>query len=395
MKQYKYKAVNLEGKVIKGETFLGNEFEIVMELRNNKYFLTSLKESRKMFIKSRKIRSKELYIFSKQMAYMMNAGFNICESLNILKDKFQGNMQRLIIFIKKGVENGNSIYKSIDEADSTVPNFFKSMILIGEESGNLSEVFKNMAEHYKHQWRTEEKIKNAATYPTIVFVFTMLVLVFLVSRVIPKFIDTLNSLGGKLPKITEFLLNISYFIRGNFIIILVAILVCFVFIKKVMSIEKNRLKVDKLKFKLPLLKNIYKNKIALRFSSALYILIKSGIDVIKGMYIASEVLENSYGEKCIKDVIEELRNGESFREAFTTMEIFNNQAKDMFIMAEECGNIEEIMGNISELYKEQFNDDLKRIINFIEPCMIIILAVFVGTIIISSILPMINIMNSI
>ncbi|KHD38251.1 general secretion pathway protein GspF [Clostridium acetobutylicum] len=396
MKEYRYKAINMEGNVVKGESFSNSEYELIMELRHNKYFLISSKViAKKKFIRNKKVSSKELYIFSKQMSYMMNAGFNICESLSIMYDKFQGNMRRIIKCIENGVENGNSIYKSVQYCGDSIPYFFKSMLFIGEESGNLSEVFRNLGEYYKDQWKTKEKIKNATTYPAIVFVFTIIILVFLVSKVIPRFVETLNSLGGKLPKITEFILSVSFFIKDDFIGIIAFILIIYGISKKLLRVKKNRMKLDELKFRIPFLSEIYKNKIALRFSNTLYILIKSGIDIIKAMHIASKVLENTYAEKCIKDIIENLRNGKDFRESFQKINIFTRQTKNMLIMAEECGNIEEIMRNISDLYREQFKDDLKRIINFIEPCMIIFLAVFVGTVIISSILPMINIMNSI
>lgn len=396
MQEYKYKAINLQGKVTKGILFCNSKNELIAELKSKKYFLIKYSMVKNRIInKNKRATNKELYIFSKQMSYMMNAGFNICESLNILYDKFQGSMKKNIKLIEKEVENGNSLYRSIELCGNEMPYFFKNMIYVGEESGNLSEVFRNLADYYKSEWKTKEKIKNASTYPIVVFIFTIIVLMFLVSKVIPKFVDTLNSLGGKLPRITQIIIDISSFIGHNFIIMLIFAAAQYLLLKKVLKMKKVRMKVDKLKFKFPFVRKMYINKITLRFSNVIFILLKSGIDIVKAMYIASGVLGNLYAEKSIKKIVEDLGNGKSFSESFQNSDIFTKEAKNMFIMAEECGNMEEIMSNICELYSEEFKDDLKRLINLLEPCMIILLAVFVGTIIISSILPMINIMNSI
>ncbi|PJI09918.1 MULTISPECIES: type II secretion system F family protein [Clostridium] len=396
MQEYKYKAINLQGKVIKGTLFCNSKNELIVELKSKKYFLIKYSTLKYIFInRNRKVTNKELYIFSKQMAYMMDSGFNICESLNILCDKFQKTMRKNIKLIEKEVENGNSLHKSMELCGDEIPHFFKNMIYIGEESGNLSGVFRNLADYYRSEWKIKEKIKNASTYPIVVFIFTIIVLMFLVSKVIPKFVDTLNSLGGKLPEITQIIMNISLFMRQNFPIIFIFIGLQYFILKKILKTKKVRIKVDRFKFKIPFIRKIYMNKITLRFSNVIFILLKSGIDIVKAMYIASEVLDNLYAEECVMKIVEGLKNGKSFRKGFENSDIFTKGAKSMFIMAEECGNMEEIMSNICELYSEEFKDDLKRIINLVEPCMIILLAIFVGTIIISSILPMINIMNSI
>lgn len=127
MQEYKYKAINLQGKVTKGILFCNSKNELIAELKSKKYFLIKYSMVKNRIInKNKRATNKELYIFSKQMSYMMNAGFNICESLNILYDKFQGSMKKNIKLIEKEVENGNSLYRSIELCGNEMPYFLRT-----------------------------------------------------------------------------------------------------------------------------------------------------------------------------------------------------------------------------------------------------------------------------
>lgn len=268
-------------------------------------------------------------------------------------------------------------------------------MLVGEESGNLDTIFKNIAMYYKNMYKTKGKIKNMMIYPVVVFILTIILTIFLVIDIIPKFSEILKGFGGKLPESTQNIMNVSMFIKEYFVY-LIGILVLLIVILKMLykskGIEEN---LDKVKFKLPLISNVYKKEISRRFIFALSILIKSGISIIEAMNISAETVENMYAENSIKKCIINIKNGKGIGESFENIKVFSRFTIDMYYMAEECGNIDEILINTAEIYEEEINNEIKRAVSLFEPLTIIVLSIFIGTLIISVMMPVINIMNSI
>lgn len=232
-------------------------------------------------------------------------------------------------------------------------------------------------------------------YPIVVFSLTIILTIFLVIDIIPKFSDILKGLGGKLPASTQNIMNISMFVKKYFFY-LAAVLVLLILVLKMLCKSKGiKGKLDKLKFNIPLISNIYKKEISRRFIFALSILIKSGISIIEAMNIAAETVENTYAEKSIKKCIVNIKNGKGIGESFENIRVFSRFTIDMYYMAEECGNIDEILINTAGIYEEEINNEIKRILSLSEPLIIIVLSIFIGTLIISVMMPVINIMNSI
>lgn len=392
---YIYEAVNRDGKRIKGYSMADDERKLAMELREKNYYLIFCKRKKEMFNFIKKISYKDIYIFSNQMSYMMSAGFNICECLTIMYSKFNGPLRKNIEIIKRNIESGKTLYESISLSKDGFPYFFKQMVKVGEESGNLDVIFKNIGDYYKNIYKTKGKVKNMLIYPTVLLVLTIMLTVFLVVDIIPKFADILNGLGSKLPTSTQNIMNISTFIRKNFAYLVILLIILIVSLKMLFKSKLLKGNLDKIKFKIPLASSIYKKEISRRFIFALSILIKSGMSIIEAMNIAAETVENVHAENSIKNCVINIKNGKGIGESFENTEVFSKFTIDMYYMAEECGNIDEILINAAEIYGEEINNQIKRTVNLFEPFTIIILSVFIGAIMISVIMPIINIMNSI
>lgn len=392
---YIYEAIKSDGKKIKGYSVIDNEKKLAIELREKNYYLVLYKRKREIFDFIKKVSNKDIYFFSNQMGYMLSAGFNICECLNIMSSRFSGVLRKNTGIIKSNIENGKTLYESIGLCKGSFPYFFSQMVKVGESSGNLDTIFKNIAVYYKNMYKTKGKIKNMMIYPVVVFLLTIILTIFLVIDIIPKFSDVLKGLGGKLPASTQSIMNISMFMRRYFFC-LAAILGLLAFILKMLCKSKGiKENLDKLKFKLPLISNVYKKEISRRFIFALSILIKSGIPIIEAMSIAAETVENMYAENSIKKCIINIKNGKGIGESFENIKVFSSFTIDMYYMAEECGNIDEILINTAGIYEEEINNEIKRTLSLFEPLIIIILSAFIGTLIISVMMPVINIMNSI
>ncbi|MCD2345181.1 type II secretion system F family protein [Clostridium guangxiense] len=392
---YIYEAINNEGKKIKGYSMLDNRRELANELREKNYYLILYKRKKEVSYFMKKVGSKDLYIFSNQMSYMLNAGFNICECLNIMYSKFNGILRKNIGIIKINIQSGKTLYESICCCKDSFPYFFKQMVLVGEEGGNLDVIFKNIAVYYKKIYKTKDEIKNMIVYPIVVFILTIVLTIFLIVDIIPKFSEILNGLGGKLPGSTQTIMNISTFIRQHLISFILSLSIVITILNLLCKSKFMKKKLDKAQFKIPFISNIYKKEISRRFIFSLSILIKSGISIIEAMDIASQTVQNAYAENSINKCIINIRNGKGIGESFENTDVFSRFTVDMYYMAEECGNIDEVLINIAEIYEEEINNEVKRAVSLFEPFTIVILSIFIGSIIISVMMPVINIMNSI
>ncbi|MFL0251582.1 type II secretion system F family protein [Clostridium neuense] len=392
---YIYEAINSEGKKIKGYSTTDNKKELAIKLREKDYYLIIYRKKKEILDFMKNISSKDIYFFSNQMSYMLKAGFNICECLNIMSTKFSGTLKKNVVIIKSNIENGKTLYESIIRCKDSFPYFFKEMVLVGEESGNLDIIFKNIGAYYKNIYKTRGKIKNVIIYPLLVLILMIMLTIFLVIDIIPKFSEVLSGLGSKLPASTQRIVNVSNFLREHFIFLLI-ILCLLIFVLKIMRKSKVfKENLDKIKFKIPVISNVYRKEISRRFIFSLSILIKSGIAIIEAMNIAAQTVENVYAENSIKKCIVNVKNGKGIGESFENVDVFSRFTIDMYYMAEECGNIDEILINIAEIYEEEINNEVKRVVSLFEPLTIVVLSIFIGAILISVMMPIINIMNSI
>lgn len=392
MKGLFYKALNRKGRILRGYSRIKNEEELALELRRKNYYLI-LCRARKF--KQKKVNYKDLYVFSAQLSYMLNAGFNICESFDILHDKFKGVMKDNIMLIRNEIENGKSFYESLKTCDISFPHFFVEMLGIGEQGGHLVNVLDHMSAYYENIYGIKEKIKNILIYPSLVLFISIILMIFLIIDIIPKFSMTLTSLGGQLPYITCIIMQFGLFIKKNIFFILMFFTIAIFFIIRIQKIYYIRSIRDQLKFKIPFIKNIYKKEIAKRFTCALSILLGSETNLIEAMNIAARVTENIYSESVINGCIKDMKNGMSIGESFEKSNIFPSFTIDMFTMAEESGNLEVILKKTSELYQNEIENQIKRGVGLIEPTIMVIISVIIGIIVISVMLPVINIMNSI
>lgn len=392
MSVFKYSALNISGKKIQGYLKANNEEELFGLLRSRNYYVVDYKLKR---AKTVKIKLKELYIFSRQMGYMMSAGFNVCESLDMLYSKLNGTIRKKIIVIKNSIENGKNLYESICECGDDFPIFYREMMKVSEETGRLEEVFKEVGDYYENLYIIKEKIKNILIYPSVILITTIFLIILLTIDIIPKFSDTLNGLGAKLPSITQSIMNTSLFLKNNSIVLIFMLFISILVIRKICNIDNVKKAIDKLKLKVPIFSKIYKKILEKNFISTLAILIKSGVGITRAMEVSAEVVHNSYAKEAILSSSIDIKNGMAMGESLKKLDIFSKFFIDMISMAEECGRFDEILKNTAGIYENEISDAVKRGVSLIEPVIIVLLAIFVGGVIISILLPIINIMNSI
>lgn len=395
---YKYVALNNDGKKIKSSEYCENEAELIINIRKRGYYVKKLKLVRTINLNNLLIRVsiKDIAIFAKQLSSMLNAGFTISEALTIIHEQIDNKLlKNNIKGIEAEVKKGSSFYESIAKYENNFPGFFIQMINIGEQSGNLDVVLKSMYDYYMKEYKIKRKLKSAMIYPAFLLSTTVFILLYLEINIIPLFSDTFTSLGTELPMYSKCLMLMSNSIRNNLYIILLMIILFIVGVIIVFKSDKLKYRRDRFSILIPIIGTFRKKVIGAKFSSCLCMLQKSGVNIIYALQMGSKVINNIYVEKEIENVLNSIKNGDSVAGTLEMVGVFPKFMISMIALGEQSGNLDEMLDMASSIYEEDIEDTLNKAISMLEPIMIIILALLVGTVIMAIMVPMIKMMQAV
>ena len=398
MSYYSYKTVDKRGKETKGKAYFENEDQLVRFFRKKDCFVIYRKKIKAINLEKLLpiANDKDISIFSKQLASLILAGFNISEALKIVYEQtYKKNFKSAIKEIQEEVEKGNSLYKSICLYEGTFPKFYAEMINIAEETGNLDNVLESLSTYFIKEYKAKRKIICAMIYPALILITTISVLFYIELNIVPSFSDTFNSLGTSMPAYSKLMINFSSCLKNNFSIfisfIMIVPLIIIFFIKSGIIKEK----FDKKILKLPVIGKFKIKMLGARFARCLSISQRSGMDLVRSLELCSKVTNNSYFEKEILSVLNYINKGNSVAVTLNKLNIFPSFIISMISLGENGGNLDEMLIMAADLYDDEIDDSINRAISFIEPVMIMVLSLLVGGIIISILIPMLKMMEAI
>lgn len=345
---------------------------------------------------SKKLPKEEVIIFSRQLALVIDSDVSLYEGLEMIKNK--SDHPNLILILEdmlSGIKSGRSLGDVISKHEASFSSFITNMVDIGEKSGDLTSTLNQVADAYEKELEATVRVKSAITYPIILSVLMLGVILLLVLQVLPMFNDILASLGGEMPTLTKGIMSISFFI-GDYIFIFFALLVTatvfFFYYKKTSG---GRYFLDRLKFKLPVIKEIYASLTAVRFARNLAVLIRSGISITIGMKMIKPIMNNVYVESKMDTAISDLNGGKSLDKVIEDLKLFPWVLIKLFSVAQTTGHMDAMLDKAAIVMEKETDAKLDRLTTVIEPILIIILSLIVGIMLISVILPIVSIMDSI
>lgn len=343
-----------------------------------------------------KLPKEELIIFTRQLALIIDSDVSMFEGLALIKDKtdHQG-MKEVIEAILKDLHMGKSLGESLKSFEGTIPSFIINMINIGEQSGDLTSTLNQVADAYERELETTTKVRSAVTYPIILSVLMLGVILLLVLQVLPMFNEILQSLGGEMPDLTRGIIAISLFIGSYLwllILIIVALVLGVIFYKRT---DKGQAYFDKLAFTLPIIKDINASLSAVRFSRNLAVLVRSGISMSIGMEMIEPIMNNQYVEARITEARKALNQGSPADRVIESLDLFPWILVKLFSVAETTGHMDAMLDKAADVMEKETDARLERLTTVIEPILIIFLSAIIGVILLSVILPIISIMNAI
>ncbi len=383
------------GTLIKGCTESDSMEELALGLREKEIFLIKARSIKKLTQASTKPNLKTISIFCKQFSICIKAGISICDTLSLLHQQMlHKSIKSSLTDIRKNVLKGNSLHASMKKTTNVFPQFMINMIYLGEESGRLDVILEELSMYYEKEYKLLKKFMNSMIYPCTVFITLVIVSLFLFIKVIPVFIENLNSLHANIPLITRIVLGMNNFLSKNYLWIFMMILILVLIFIEYFKTESGKLGFDKFKFTCPIIGAVYKRLIYTRFSRGLNILLNSGIGLLKAFEIINDVMGNRYFKLKIKKVFKDIQKGEDLSSCLNATNLFPQFFVAMIKIGEETGNLEQMFLAASDIFYEDAQENIEKATALLEPILIVVLGVMIGTAVLSVMLPMLNVMDS-
>lgn len=401
MPLYRCKVINSAGVKQTVIREASDEVSLKAQIRYDKIHMLSYsviqEEKQNEFLAvSSKIKFNEVITFFRQFSVMLKAGIPISESLNNLhKQRFSAPFRNVLQTVYQDVESGMILSDAFAKHPKVFPQFFVSMVSIGEASGSLDKVLNNMADYYENDRRIKKKASSAMVYPTLLICMVVVVVIFLCLFILPKFEATINELGGEVPMITKVVMGISDYVQNNYFILLPAIGAVVLIIVLFFRTPKGKYVKDVLMLKLPIISNLQRNLITARFSRAFIILLNSGMNMIEVLENLQKMLGNEVFKRRFDYTIEEVKRGRRIAYAIASTRLFPPMLTQMISVGENSGNIEEVLESAGSYFDEQVESSIAKAVAAIEPMAILMLGGVVCLVVLAVLVPMMSMMNGI
>lgn len=401
MKNYKYIALMLNGKKVKGVISANDFNDARQKLREKKLRVLELKEHTEgtLFKKresKKKIKSDTISHFCRQYGIIIASGINSITGLESLAQR-SGNkvLSEEINRIVGDLKAGATLADSMLDDKSKFPKLLSAMVATGEATGTLEEVLKSMGSFYEREHRINQKIKNASTYPIIVGIVSFLMLFIFTSFIMPSMMESIIEVGAEMPPISQMIMKIGEFMKNYWYLVLLGIIGLGLFIKQYIKTPIGRYNKDVLVNKIPLLNKGINAIVSMRFSKALYLFVSTGFPLLQGLDYIKESLNNSIAEKAVQKAKEGIIRGETLAENLDEAKYFDPVLIQMLSIGEQTGQLENISNQMSEFYEHEADIYLNRMVSMIEPIMIILVGIMAAFLVIGVFLPMLSIYDAI
>ena len=371
-----------------------NEDELYSYADKNKLKVVDIKE-RKHFFKGRKLKNKDVKVFSKEMSILLKSGCEISKILRILIEESNDKVRVVLKEILRNIEKGNSI-KSSFENTKAFSNFYISMIEAGELSGNLDDVMDKLATYYDKENKLKNKITSILIYPAILIITMIISFVFILIFLIPNFEDIYADNNIETPGLTKILMCLSHLLRDYLPLIIMGNLVLIgglIYLKK--NSNKFNEMINKLIFKLPVVNTYIKLIISNKFIKALAILISSGVQIVDSIEISAKVMSNDYIYEKICKSNEFIKKGNSIGDSLKTVEELPSLLLSMISIGEESGRLDTVLDTVTDYYENELDSKLEIGIKYFENFITLLIGILVGVVVISMMIPMFDAVSAI
>ena len=396
MPVYNYKAVNRSGKTVKDSLDAASLDSAKSSLRSAGYTILDIREQNALnkdielpFLNNPT--SKDMALFCRQFLSILKAGVPIATVLSMLSQQTEKpKLTAAIRDMQSNVSKGETLASSMRRQDKVFPSMLVNMVAAGEESGNLESSFSQMEVYFERLKRTKSKIVKVMIYPCVVLAVMVVVLIVMMTRIIPMFLKSFEDMGAELPFLTRCVMAVSdWFVAWWWALILgIAGLVVFCILFK--KTDRGKHFFGWLARKTPVVKNLTVKSACATFARTMSILLGSGLTLMEALDLTADNMSNIYYKEAIQAIRARISDGWPLATSMKETGLFPPMICNMVAIGEETGDLQDMLAKVADYYDEEVTDATDRLTALIEPCIIIVLAVFVAIIVFSIFLPMMN-----
>ena len=396
MSNFAYTIKDETGKVLEGSAESENEDILRARLAEQGFTVLELKQQ-KSTSGARKVlggvKTKDLSVMCRQFSVMVDSGVSLVRCLGVLGEQVTNPKLKIVLEdVRLDVEAGNQLYKSLSKYPSIFDRLFIGLIKAGEIGGNLEESLHRLSEFLEADVRLKNKIKSAMTYPTVVLVAAVGIVIFLMTFIIPQFLEMFTDLGvTELPASTQFLSDLSGFLVKKWYFCIIAVLVFIILYRAYAKTKFGNRSIDWTKLKLPVFGPLTLKVCIARFARTLATLLSSGVPILQALETVAGTVSNEIVSDAIFEAREAIREGEAIAPPLERSKLFPPMVVQMIAIGQESGALDPMLVKVAEFYEDEVDTAVASLTAALEPVLIIFLGGIVGFIVISVFLPIINI----
>jgi len=398
---YTYKVRDRAGKVLEGSIEADSTTLVANKLRQMGYVPLAIDKkagggaSKELHIFKPKVKLKDIAVFSRQFATMINSGLSLLRALSILEEQTESKALAAILKdVRVDVEKGSSLSQSLARHPKAFNRLYIAMVRAGETGGVLDSVLLQLADTIEKQVELRHKIKSAMTYPVAVLALVVLIVTAMLLFIVPTFKGLYADLGGTLPLPTRMLLGVSDILKRFFPIVFAAELGFIWGFKRWIATDKGRGIWDRIKLRIPIFgKLVHKTALA-RFSRTLASLLRAGVPILEALEITSETVGNTVVANVVMEVQDGVKQGEPIAKRLTEHpEVFPPMVTQMLAVGEETGAVDTMLDKVAEFYEQEIEALVNSLTSLLEPLLIVVLGGAVGAMVVALYMPMFNIIK--
>ncbi|MBD8015821.1 type II secretion system F family protein [Planococcus wigleyi] len=400
MARFKYEGRDTK-QIRTGIVTAGNRREAIIKLRDDGIKVIDMREIETTTLQKditigNPVKRDQFIMFLRQFSTLMRAGVTIVDTIRILSQQVESKaLAKTLAMVEDELRKGNTLSDSLAKHPKIFEPLTINLIKAGEMSGNIDESLERLANHYDKAYQTRQKVVSAMSYPAIVGVLAIGVVIFLLATIVPMFVDMFAGFGGELPLLTQIVMQLSDLTISYWYLIVLAILALIFAYWLMKRSLQGRLVLDTMLLRMPIFGKIFKKSALARLTRTLSSLFTSSVPILQALTMVEKVVGNEVMSKVVLASRDSLERGGSLTEPMRDHWAFPPLIPHMISIGEQTGSLDHMLLKVAEFYEKEVDAETDRLKALIEPLMIVLLAALVGTIVLSIMLPMFEMFNNV
>jgi type IV pilus assembly protein PilC len=398
MAVYIWKGKNRYGDSVSGERVATSPDELARYLQKEQITVSTIAPKsagfRLPFLRREKVKLKELAIYSRQLAVLIDAELPLIQSLNILAEQTKNKyFKKVITTIREDVEAGASLNQAKRKFPKAFDDLYCNLVASGEQSGSLDTMLQRLAEYMEKNVKLRAQVRQAMIYPVGILIFSILVATFMLWKVIPIFAGIFQELGARLPMLTQAVINLSHFVSNYFVYMVLGTVAVIFLYRYIRRTEQGRWATDKFYLKVPLFGKLLSKVAITRITRTLSTLLGGGVSMLESLKITSSTSGNKIIESSVMDARKLVTEGRSLTDAFRETGQFPFMLTQMVSVGEATGTLDQMLSKLADFYDDEVSATVAALLSVMEPIMLIFVGGLVGSLVLSMYLPIFNLMQ--